>query len=475
MAEAAFRTFVNEALAATSERRVRVRFEDWPLVWLWPIGLVFMQATFTRVADFDVTLAVILCHPLQLYLLMRYWVRTPSSAQVLVLLGVLAYSFGLGLAAPDPVEFLRSMAHITNLVVMVLLCLNLPIEGRPEVARSIWVLCTLASLAACVVVVQSIAFNVFNDLSVTELLGPYTPPVGLERGPFVPHPLAAVKRANGWFSEPSVAGWFLVLVAAVALAARRLRPVLATSAAVICLTGAVATLSLTGLLASITLVIAYMLFVRDSLRFKLFWAIAGGMGVGAALLVAGHLGILARVSEIDDPGTSIYFRFTAPYTLITDSLAQFPLGYPPGQTEFIEDKAYYENWEGGSQTNIDNTLFLIVFHFGLLGIAFNAAYLLELARLLVQYRRPVGLVMLGVTFSLIATGANWAHMGVMVIGYAIVVGRYLRARTQAFAPRPPVVQVAPLQVPRPLIPRRRAGPRRVGMPRAAPFRVAWQR
>jgi hypothetical protein len=32
---------------------IRVRFEYWPVVWLWPLSLVLMQATLTQVGDFS--------------------------------------------------------------------------------------------------------------------------------------------------------------------------------------------------------------------------------------------------------------------------------------------------------------------------------------------------------------------------------------------------------------------------------------
>ena len=82
----------------------------------------------------------------------------------------------------------------------------------------------------------------------------------------------------------------------------------------------------------------------------------------------------------------------------------------------------------GSQTNIDNTLFKIVFYFGLLGILFNATYLVQMARYLLLKRHAVGLIMLSLLIGLSTTGAGWAHHFVLMIGYAIIVGRYLRAQ-----------------------------------------------
>jgi hypothetical protein len=39
----------------------KLRFEYWPVIWLWPISLVLMQATLLEIGDFAVTVAVIAC------------------------------------------------------------------------------------------------------------------------------------------------------------------------------------------------------------------------------------------------------------------------------------------------------------------------------------------------------------------------------------------------------------------------------
>jgi len=252
-------------------------------------------------------------------------------------------------------------------------------------------------------------------------------PLGPGEEVFEPSPLAVLPRANGFYSEPSVAGWFMTFCVALALGARRLYPVLSLLTAAVCSLAAMATLSLTGVLGSAIVLAVYVLFVRDRLAIKLLWLALAGSGIAVAVHYAHQLGILARFHNLDLPGTSIYFRVTAPYTLISESLDRFPLGYPLGQTDFIASRDYYINWENGSQTNIDNTLLMVVFYFGLLGVVCNATYLLQAARYLLLKRHAVGLIMLSLLIGLATTGAGWAHHFVLMIGYAIIVGRYLRA------------------------------------------------
>ena len=425
---------------------VKLYFEHWPLVWLWPISLVLMQLTLLHLEDFHLTLAVVTCHLMQLHLVMLYWVKRPSEAQVTVTLGVILYTLVLGLFAWDAAEFGRSLAQVLNLAAMVLICLNARLEHRNEVRRSVAVFCVVAAAAGLFIIAQALAFNLWRDFQLANLLGPFAP-LGPGDEVYEPSELAVLPRANGFYSEPSVAGWFMSFAAALALAARRLYPVLSTLTALICTLAAMATLSLTGVLGPAVVLAGYVLFVRDRLGVKLFWLVLAGSGIGFAIHYAHQLGILARFDNLDLPGTSIYYRLNAPYTLVSESLVRFPLGYPLGQTDFIESRRYFINWEHGSQTNIDNTLFTIVFYFGLLGILFNATYLLQAARYLLLKRHAVGLIMVSLLIGLATTGAGWAHHFVLMIGYAIVVGRYLRAVRPA-APRLLRASLGPLIQPR---------------------------
>jgi hypothetical protein len=337
----------------------------------------------------------------------------------------------------SPAEFLRSLAHVSNSVLMVLICLNVRIGRGEEVGRSFALFCLLASAVALVIIVQAISFNLWRDFRLAGLLGEFAP-AGPGGEIYAPSPAAALPRANGLYSEPSVAGWFMTFATALALAARRLRPALGTLTAAACSFGAMATLSLTGILGPTLVWTSYLLLVRDRWRFKAISGLIAGLGMAAALHQAHELGILSRFDHLNTPGTSIYFRLSAPYRLIGESLERYPFGYPLGQTDFIATRHYYINWDQGSQTNVDNTLLMIVFYFGLLGILCNAAYLLKAAQFLVLKRHAVGLIMLSLLIAASTTGAGWAHHFVLMIGYAIVVGRWLYERRPLQLPQPTV-------------------------------------
>jgi hypothetical protein len=449
-------------IAAAAPVAPKLRFEFWPIVWLWPIGLVLMQVTLLRLDAFSITLAVVFCHLMQLHVVLFYWLNRPSDRQVVVVLGVIAYALALGLFARDALEYARSLAHVLNLVAMVVICCNARSENAHEIGRSVAVFCTLAAFAGLMIIAQAVSFNLLGDFGLANLLGPLAP-TGPGDEIYEASPLARLPRANGFYSEPSVAGWFMSFAAALALAARRLHPWLTTGTAMVCAAAAMATLSLTGVLGASIVLVGYVLFVRDRLAFKLLWLAIAGCGATMGLYFAWRLGILDRFDNIDLPGTSIYFRLNAPFTLIRESLVQFPLGYPLGQTDFIATRDYYINWMEGSQTNIDNTLFKIVFYFGLLGILFNLSYVLQMFEFLVLKRHAVGLIMLSLLIGLSTTGAGWAHPFVLMIGYAILVGRYLRSQP-ALRPRPSRLLIRPRSV---LWSAR-------GMRREAPPLAAWQ-
>ena len=157
---------------------IRLRFEHWPVIWLWPISIVLMQVTLAEIGDFSVTVAVIVCHLLQLHLVMFYWLRRPPDWQTTMALVILAYGAVAGAFARDPWEFLRSFAHVTNLMLTVGICLNVRIGRGEEVTRSLALFCMLAAAVAVLVIAQAISFNVLRDFRLapcwgtSRLLGP---------------------------------------------------------------------------------------------------------------------------------------------------------------------------------------------------------------------------------------------------------------------------------------------------------------
>ena len=329
---------------------------------------------------------------------MFYWLRRPPDWQITLALVILAYGLALGAFAEDPVEFWRSYPHVANLVLMVVDVPQHADRGRPEIGRSLAVFCSWPRSPRCVIIAQAASFNLLRDFRLAAILGDLAP-IGPGCEVYVPSLNAVLPRANGVYSEPSVAGWFMSFAVAIALGARPLPPVLGRCAAALCTLGAMATLSLTGILGAALVWSGYLLLVRDPGGFKAI-AAACRHRHGAAFYQANELGILARFAHLDKPGTSIYFRLTAPYRLISESLERYPFGYPVGQTGFIAGRHYYINWEQGSQTNIDNRLLMVVFYFGLLGILVQCDLRGQDGAVSGARRHVIGLLMLSLLIAL---------------------------------------------------------------------------
>jgi hypothetical protein len=455
------------------------------LVLVWPASLVLVQATLARTGSFDVTVGVVACHAIELWLIALCAFRRPPLVQLVVAILLLLQVLVVGSVAADLVQFARSFAQFLNLALMILIASNLKIRDWRPVKRSITVFCGMSIAVAGLLLAQFVSFNVMDDLSLARPLGSFAPALapGSEQV-YVPPPAAPFRRPAGPFSEPSVAGWFMILVAAVALSARPALPRLAAATALVCVAAAAMTQSLTGILGMSILIGAYLLLLEGPRRFKL--VLLGLALVLAVLALTAGIGdaLLSRADEVHRPGSSIHLRFVGPAEVVLASLLDFPLGTALGQTAGVAELKSFAALLGGIEPAFDNMLFTIVLHFGLIGIALNVGYVIELARWLVLRRRAVGLIMLAILMMLTATGAGWSHQTVLIVGYAIIVGRYLLARDRAQRPG---------QEPRSDRGRRsdrdrrsdrgrrsvtlppQPAPRRPERPEAAPPRAAWLR
>jgi hypothetical protein len=107
---------------------------------------------------------------------MFYWLNRPPQWQLTIALVILAFGPAAGAFARDLPEFLRSLAHVTNSVLMVLICLDVRIGRGEEVGRSFNLFCLLASIVALVIMVQALSFNLLRDFRVAGLLGAFGRP-----------------------------------------------------------------------------------------------------------------------------------------------------------------------------------------------------------------------------------------------------------------------------------------------------------
>ena len=336
----------------------------------------------------------------------------------------MTWSVIVGLATVDVGEFARSFVLLVNLLYVLMLASSLPLDGR-ELRRAIELFLKGAAAIGLLAALQFAEMNLLGSQHLLNPFGPFTMP-GPGGVPYSPHPLSPLKRPNALFYEPSVLGWFSGSALALALSTMHHDSRARTTQATIIAMGALASCSMTGFLSTCVVLLLYV-FVTSRTRVPMWTKVT--VAAGALIFIPPALGIAdlaSRFDEIQVPGSSGYYRLVAPVYLLSDSLRDLPLGYPLGHVEYIATKQYMMNWEGGSQTNLDNSFFLLSFYFGLAGLTLTAAYLIRLARS-VYTRRPSCLLEAAVTLGLAATGALWAPWMALFLAFTIVCGRALNA------------------------------------------------
>lgn len=406
--------------AGTGRTRFRYTTAQVLAFTVWPIGILIMHFTLAEYAGFFITAAVIIGTVITLYLLLTTKIHPIS---LLVVHGVIGYALLLGFKSTDNVEYVRSLAQFINLTLVVLMAFTARLPGPNLMARSVRVLLWGAGAVGMLIILQAIFLNLFNSYFLLNPFGAFSME-GPGRVLYEPHPLAPLKRPNGLYSEPSVAGWVMAFSGAVALAS----PILCRKnywyIAVICLTAAALTFSLSGFLNVSAILMIYVLSSSGSKRTRLPLIFLAVVLLGMVVWLFVDLKLYARLYTVFDEGQSVYFRFFAPLQLLADSLPEHPFGHPLGHTDYIAEKTYMVNWERGRQTNIDNSFFLFSFYLGIPGVLASLLVLWSGMRLVIR-RSMAGLVVMAMLMALGETGSLWSHGMVLLIGYTIVLARFI--------------------------------------------------
>ena len=392
----------------------------------WPIGLVLMHFCLFRIDSFEFTIGTAACLAVVVYLSATVKIASLRTMHlsIVFLCCFLIYTLLLCISAIDFTEFMESFLQVCILVLILTLCLHIQLPHPKILERSAKLFLALCVSVSLLVIFQFVLLNFFDSYALMNLYGPFSP-MGPGYAVYEPHPLSLIRRPNGVFSEPSVAGWFLVLAVSVAIASPNLRKKESYYSAIICGTGAIATLSLSAII-NILILSLVSLWVKSK-DAKKFYSHAG-----LILLLFIFLGwviieanILNRLGNFHVEGTSIYYRLNAPLTLLLESIREFPFGHPLGQDKYILSKHYMINWKFGSFTNIDNSFLLISYYFGILGVA-ASMIVISVAAYLVLNRSNSALILVALLLALAETGALWSPNIVLLIGYSIILIRFIR-------------------------------------------------
>ena len=377
-----------------------------------------MNLLLFRFAGFQISFSLIFIIFLIFYLIATVRIKLLG---IIFFLSIMIYTLANGLAANDFIEFYKSLVLFSIFLLFIVLVNNLDNLNEVNIIRSHKFIIFISFLAALFLISQFILLNLFGSYLLTPMLGSFSF-VGPGGEIYVPNELAILKRPNGIFQEPSVAGWYMAFMIAVT----SLYPMNFKRKIILMLVFSLAsilTFSLSGIINTIIIwcVIGYIwsrgfsTFLVSSCSIIILIGIISYTGIGDL--------IFYRFSDINTPGTSVYYRLTAPIQLIGESLQKFPFGHALGDIEFISTRDYMINHDAGSQTNIDNSFFLIIYYFGIMGLLITLICFLFLANQLLR-KQKVAPLTIALFLALGQTGALWSPAITLLIGYFLVLSRY---------------------------------------------------
>lgn len=400
------------------------------LMFIWPIGLVFMHFCLFRIDSFEFSIGTTVCLFVVIYLTSNLRIKSKKILHLSIVLLCIFFIYTILLCsfAEDLTEFFKSFIQICIFLLLLLLCCHVQLPHPKLIERSASFFLILCMAVALLVIAQFVLLNIFDSYAMMKIYGPFSP-LGPGYLIYEPHPLSLIRRPNGVFSEPSVAGWFLVLGVSVAVAFPTLRGKTRYFSAAICGLGAIATLSISAIINIVALSLV-SLWIKTKGAKRIY------VHVGVVIVLIFVLGwvtvkanITNRFGNFFVEGTSSYYRLNAPLTLLSESLREFPFGHPLGQVEYILSKPYMINWELGSLSNIDNSFFMVSYYFGILGVIISLIVVFITLYLLIKRSNSTP-ILVALLLSLAETGALWSPNTVLLIGYSILLIRFIRISEQ---------------------------------------------
>lgn len=394
---------------------------------IWPFGLIFMHFCLFRIDTFEfsigtgvcLTIAIYLAFNIQVYSIKKFYIA------ISIICFFFIYTFIFFSFAENIDEFFKSLIQIILLSFIILTCSHIKLPHPKYIDCSINIFLALSTMISLIVMAQFISLNFFDSYALTNIYGPFSP-LGPGYMVYEPHPMSFVRRPNGIFSEPSVAGWFLVYGVSVSIVTSTLRKKNGYLTTFICGIGSIATLSISAII-NIVIVSLISIWVKSNKIEKFYFnTIIVAVIIIALGWVTVKANITSRFGNIFEEGTSIYYRLNAPLSLLSESLIEHPFGHPIGQVDYILSKPYMINWKYGSSTNIDNSFFMISYYYGFMGVFFTFFVFYIAIRLFFQ-KSHSAIILISLLLSLAETGSLWSPNLVLLIGYSIILIRHIRS------------------------------------------------
>lgn len=387
----------------------------------WSLSLPLMNLSLFRLYGFDITPALICLIFLIFYFIVIVRVKLLG---ILFFLTIIIYTLANGLAANNDIEFYKSLVLFSMFLLFLVLVSSLDHLKKENIIKSHKLLIIVSFLVGLFLILQFILLNVFGSYLLTPMLGSFSF-VGPGGEIYVPNELAILKRPNAIFSEPSVAGWYMAFMIAVT----SLYPISFKKKTFLMLVFSLAsilTFSLSGIINTIIIwcVLGYIwsrgisAFLAASCFIFFLFGIILYTGIGDL--------VFNRFGDIATPGTSVYYRVSAPIQLMAESLVKFPFGHALGDIEFISTRDYMINHDAGSQTNIDNSFFMVIYYFGVIGLIITLICILFAGNQLFK-KQKIAPLTIALFLLLSQTGALWSPGITILIGYTLVLSRHFMA------------------------------------------------
>jgi hypothetical protein len=371
-----------------------------------PLGALLADFMIANINGFELRLSAFLGNLVLIVLIAT--MRTINERMVWLLLIATGYACVLGFFADSQVAFFRTFVHIENFLVLIAVVLAVSVDRIvPEIKIATNVFLTAAAAHALLLIAQFAALNVFASQALMNPFGPFTA-IGPDGIVYLPTEWDTIKRPNGFFSEPSVAAWFSTSAFAIGLIAESLIGRLPVARLCLMFLGTVCTVSASGV-ANLVVLLCALAFL-PGLQMRQANLLRAGAIILAFVAVAAlaGFGIADRVSELETQGSSGYTRVSAPLRLLSESLPDYPLGYPLGQVQYLASKPYMTNASGDYSGGIHNTFLLLIFYFGVAGmvVVVGAIGLVVLSWL---RGRASSIAYLALVLAFSETGAGWTH------------------------------------------------------------------
>jgi len=269
-------------------------------------------------------------------------------------------------------DFIKSLLLYTNTILIVIILKN-KIFSSSDYKKLFGLLINLGVLAAIFLIVQVIYTNVANS---TLLYHPFKSfsYTGTGRDFFYDTSnFLRLKRGHGIFLEPSVAGWFSCVIFWTILYLKGINIKYRKIKLLILLSGIIFSLSASAYI-NIIVVISFHMFHKIKKLYKKILAIP--VFILISLFVFNWIGVIEKIKQISIVGTSTYYRLAAPFNLLSDVLVDHLFGMPFGNRENILSTKSYMIHGQGIGTSIDNSYYLLIYFFGIIGILLCSLFIL---------------------------------------------------------------------------------------------------